>query len=60
VHKLHAALPGILKDGENELTPLAREVFAENYEQLLDFYRRIDQYNRRIERLFQASAYARG
>jgi transposase len=56
VHKLRAALPGILEDGENGLTPLAREVFAESYEQLLDFYHRIDQYNRRIEKIFQASA----
>ncbi len=55
VHKLRAALPGILEDGENGLTPLAREVFAESYDQLLAFYRRIAEYDRRIERVFKAS-----
>jgi transposase len=54
VHKLRAALPGILEDGENGLIPLARELFAESYDQLLESYRRIDEYDRRIERIFRA------
>lgn len=55
VHKLRAALPRILEDGENGLIPLARELFAESYDQLLESYRRIDEYDRRIERIFRAS-----
>ncbi len=55
VHKLRAALPRILEDGENGLTALAREVFADSYEQLLECYRRIEAYDRRIERVLRAS-----
>ncbi len=55
VHKLRAALPEILEDGENGLTALAREVFADSYDQLLDSYRRIEAYDRRIERVLRAS-----
>lgn len=55
VHKLRTALPEILEDAENGLTLLARELFAESYDRLLDLYQRVRDYDRRIEGVFHTN-----
>jgi transposase len=44
-------LPGILEDADNALPTLAREVFAELYERLVDIDTRLGHYDRRIAQL---------
>lgn len=49
-------LPGILEDGDNALPALAREVFAELYERLVDVDTRLVHYDRRITQLSREMA----
>ena len=49
--KVRQQLPLILEDAENDLTPLSREVFAEQYEDLTVLDEEIKIHDRRISRL---------
>jgi len=51
VSAVRQALPEILEDAENGLTPIARELFAELLEELRDLDRRFKRCDRRIESL---------
>lgn len=51
ISHLRQALPGILEDASNNLPGLAREVFADLYEQLLEADQRARGYNRRLAHL---------
>ena len=51
VSAVRQALPDILEDAENGLTPIARELFAELLDELRDIDRRFKQCDRRIESL---------
>ena len=51
---LSKALPQILEDGGLGLTPLARELVADLYQELLVLQQKVTAYGTRIERLFQA------
>jgi transposase len=44
-------LPGLLEDGGNELTPIARESFQQLYEELVELDRRVKQTKQRIGHL---------
>jgi transposase len=52
-------LPGILEDASNALTPLARNVFADLYDRLVDLEERVARYEQRIQQLFKASPICR-
>lgn len=51
INQLRKALPLILEDAENKLTPLSRELFAEQYEELTRLDDKIQEQDRRITRL---------
>ena len=51
INKVRQQLPLILEDAENDLTPLSREVFAEQYEKLSVLDEEIKKHDRRISRL---------
>ncbi len=48
-------LPQYLEDGENELTPVSREVFADLYDHLTQLDEQINIYDQRIKRLVKNS-----
>ena len=48
---LHRRVPEILEDADSALPDLAREVFAELHERVLDHERRLGEYDRRLQRL---------
>jgi transposase len=48
------ALPAILEDADNDLPTLAREVFAELYQRLVDLDERLAHYDRRLVQLSRA------
>lgn len=48
-------IPLILEDGENELTPLSREIFFGLYEELLEFDKQITCFDQRLKRLARAN-----
>lgn len=49
------ALPLLLEEADNALTPLARELVADLYHELLALQHRVGDYDGRIERLYKAS-----
>lgn len=49
--RLRAALPRVLEDADNGLPPLAREVFSDLYERLVEMEQRIADYDRKVEQL---------
>ena len=55
IARIRHALPDILEDAENGLPDLAREVFAELQDQLIEIDRQIAEHDRRIERLAEQS-----
>lgn len=59
VARLRSALPEILADGANELTPIQRELLAESYERLVDLDDRLGRITKRLERLARADDQAR-
>jgi transposase len=46
-------IPEVLEDANNELTPLTREIIADQYACLIDLDRRITQYDQRIDTVFR-------
>ena len=52
VHNVRKGLPAILDDIENELTSVARELFADLYTELRSLEERIAKCHRHIERIF--------
>lgn len=55
IKKLHQQLPLILEDAENGLSDLARELFADLYEQLKEVDHHVKRYNTKLEKLCQQS-----
>lgn len=55
ITRARRAIPEILADLGNELTPLAREAIAELHDLLRDLDRRIASFDQKIERIFRAS-----
>lgn len=55
IHAFRAQLHDVLEDAENELTTLTREIIADQAQRLRDLDQRITEYDRRIDRSFQAS-----
>lgn len=53
---LRRRIPEILEDGENELSPLFRELLAEGYEQLLQHGAHIKSYTHKLQRYAQQQA----
>ena len=51
INQVRKQLPSILEDAENDLTPLSREVFAEQYQKLTVLDDEIKAQDRRISRL---------
>jgi transposase len=49
-------IPQLLEDGENDLTPMARETLAELYDFLREIDHRIAVFDQRIEAVFRASS----
>lgn len=56
--QVRRALPELLEDADNALPDLAREVFAELYERLVDLEQRVASYDRRIDTLAKESPWA--
>lgn len=56
INQVRKELPFILEDAENVLTPLSRELFAEQYEKLLALDADIKAHDRRIGRLCRENA----
>ena len=56
---LKKALPLILEDAENNLTPFARDLFFDLNRQLLGLDRQVNEYDRRIQTVFNASPVCR-
>ncbi|MGH8559245.1 MAG: transposase [Methylococcales bacterium] len=59
INQVRKSLPEILEDGENGLTSLARELFAERYRQLKELDVQISDQDRRIGRLAQQNDLSR-
>jgi transposase len=55
VSAVRKGLPEILEDGENDLSALARELFAGLYEELQSIEKRLEQCEKRIKALNQAN-----
>lgn len=55
IARIRRALPEILEDAENGLPDLARDVFAELRERLIELDQQIREYDRRIQRLAEHS-----
>jgi transposase len=53
--KLRRLLPDLLEDAENGLTVVARQLFAELQEQLIEIDKRISDYGNKIQALHQCS-----
>ncbi len=54
VHKLRAALPLILEDAENGLSPRGRELFGELYERVLEIDSRLGEADARLQQVFES------
>ena len=52
-------LPEVLEDGENGLSGLARELFADLRQQIQELDRQVNAYGAKLQRLYQASALCR-
>ena len=57
--RVRQQLPGILEDGENDLTVLSRQMFAQLYDRLVALDERIAQYDHQIRQLHLASPQSR-
>jgi len=55
VGQLRCRLPGILEDGENQLTEFGRELFSGLYEELIKLDRQVEACDKQIERIFKAN-----
>lgn len=55
IRPFRSQIPEILEDAQNELTPLAREITADQYARLHDLDQRIDQYDARINAAFRSN-----
>lgn len=55
LHHLRRRLPEILEDAENGLSPLARRLFADRYDCLVDLDRQIEAYQQQIAAVCQQS-----
>lgn len=55
LHHLRRRLPEILEDAENGLSPLARRLFADRYDRLVDLDRQIEAYQQQIEAVCRQS-----
>jgi transposase len=55
LHHLRRRLPEILEDAENGLSPLARRLFADRYDRLVDLDRQIEAYQQQLEVVCQQS-----
>ncbi len=55
IHPFRKRIPEVLEDAQNELTPLAREIIADQYACLHDLDRRIAEYDQRINTLFRSN-----
>ena len=53
--QLRKRLPEILEDGENELSGLAREIFADRYEQLVYLDQQVQRYEDKIQTIYRSS-----
>lgn len=56
IGRLREQLPGLLEDGENDLTMRSRELFAELYEQLCWLDERIALFDHKINQVFKTEA----
>lgn len=54
VHHVNQQLPRVLEDAENELTPMARELFHHVYEQIKYYDDQVAYYDRKIEAMAKA------
>lgn len=59
ISRLRKALPFILEDAENGLSPLARELFGDLYQQLLELDTKVAAYDRKLKQIFMASPVCR-
>lgn len=59
VHRLRQALPNILEDADNELTPLAREAFKDSYDELLALTARLEAATQRLAQVAEDHALCR-
>lgn len=59
ITQLRKQLPLILEDAENELTELARELFADLYEQLKEMNQQVNRYDYKLEKLSSQSELCR-
>lgn len=55
IRPFRSQIPEVLEDAQNELTPLAREITADQYARLRELDQRIDQYSERINAVFRGS-----
>lgn len=53
--QLRKRLPEILEDAENELSGLAREIFADRYEQLVCLDQQVQRYEDKIQTIYRSS-----
>jgi len=53
INILRTSLPEVLEDADNELTPLTREIIADQAQRLCELDQRIDQYDQRIAQSFR-------
>lgn len=56
IHPFRRQIPAVLENAENELTSLAREIIADQYDRLLDIDQQITKYDARINLIFCRSA----
>jgi transposase len=57
ITRLRKQLPTIVEDGDNELTPLSRELLREMYEELLVLDERITCADQKVQRVFAQNAH---
>ncbi|MHB8169810.1 MAG: IS110 family RNA-guided transposase [Thermoleophilia bacterium] len=55
IRTLRNQLPFILEDADNGLSPLARELFSDLYQQILELDEKVASYDRKIRRIFKSS-----
>lgn len=56
IRPFRAQLPAVLEDAENELTPLMREIIADQAQRLRELDKYIADYDSRIKQIFRANA----
>jgi transposase len=59
LNQLRRWLPLLLEDGDNELTPMGRSLFASLYEELLQLEERIQSLEKRLTAIHRASPQTR-